>query len=200
MRFVLPLLLLLLTGGCGSSVPTLKPLATDAVVLAFGDSLTYGTGAPAGDSYPDVLQALIGRTVVRSGVPGEVTAESLQRLPEVLENTNPQLLLLCIGGNDFLRMNSERRVASNIREMIKLAQSKGTEVVLIGVPKFGLTLSPPELYSQIAEEFNIPYESQIMHKILVSPKLRSDDVHPNTEGYRVFAAAIEQLLKKAKAI
>ena len=194
------LLLLFLLAGCGPAVPKLGHLPSDAVILAFGDSLTYGTGAGEGESYPAVLQELVGRTVVRSGVPGEITAESLSRLPEVLEQTNPKLMVLCIGGNDFMRVMSLSAAQDNIRAMIRLAKEKGVEVVLVGVPKFGITLSPPEFYQQIAEEFRIPYEGEVMHKILLSPDLKADEVHPNAKGYRLFAESVAALLKKAKAV
>ena len=194
------LLLLLLLVACGPSVPKLNPLPMDAVILAFGDSLTYGTGASAEESYPMVLQTLLGRTVVRSGVPGEVTAESLARLPEVLDEQNPKLMILCIGGNDFLRQLGEQQAAENIRAMIKLAKGKGVDVVLVGVPKFGLMLSPPDFYGQIAKEFQLPYEDGIMHKILLNRELKSDEIHPNAQGYQLFAEAIAALLKKAGVV
>ncbi len=194
------LLLLLLLVACGPSVPKLNPLPMDAVILAFGDSLTYGTGASAEESYPMVLQTLLGRTVVRSGVPGEVTAESLARLPEVLDEQNPKLMILCIGGNDFLRQLGEQQAAENIRAMIKLAKGKGVDVVLVGVPKFGLMLSPPDFYGQIAKEFQLPYEDEIMHKILLNRNLKSDEIHPNAQGYQLFAEAIAALLKKAGVV
>jgi lysophospholipase L1-like esterase len=194
------LLIFLFLAGCGPSVPKLAHLPPDAVILAFGDSLTYGTGAGEGESYPVVLQSLLGRTVIPSGVPGETTAESLLRLPEVLDENTPKLMILCIGGNDFLRRLSERQAADNIRTMIRLAKDKGAAVVLVGVPKFGLMVTPPDFYQQIAAEFQIPYEGELMHQILLSRDLKADEGHPNAKGYKLFAEAVAALLKQSGAL
>jgi len=86
-----------------SSGAKLPRLASDAVILAFGDSLTFGTGALPAESYPAVLQNLVRRWVGNAGVPGEVTAVGLSRLPPLLDNAKPALPILCHGGNDLLR-------------------------------------------------------------------------------------------------
>ncbi|MFM8333084.1 MAG: GDSL-type esterase/lipase family protein [Candidatus Methylumidiphilus sp.] len=196
-KYLLAIMLVLV--GCGGT-PKLSHLPPDAVVLAFGDSLTYGTGVAEADSYPAVLEGLIGRKVVRSGVPGEVTADSLARLPTVLDEANPKLMVLCIGGNDIMRRMSEQQAADNIRAMVRLAKSKGVDVVLVGVPQLGITMSAPAFYADIAKEFKLPYEIEVMRKIFLSKDLKSDEVHPNAQGYKLFAEAVAALLKKAGAV
>jgi acyl-CoA thioesterase I len=131
--------LVVVFAGC-SDRPKLERLPGDAVVLAFGDSLTFGTGAADEESYPAQLERLIGRRVVRAGVPGEVTAQALERLPAALDEHAPRLLLLCIGGNDFLWRLGNQQAERNVREMVKLAQSRGVAVVLIGTPEPGFTV------------------------------------------------------------
>jgi lysophospholipase L1-like esterase len=189
-----------LLAGCGERVPPLPRLDGNAVVLAFGDSLTYGTGASTPESYPAVLERLIGRKVVAAGVPGEVSATGLERLSEALEQTQPKLLILCHGGNDFLRKLPETQAAANVRAMVKLARDKGVEVVLVGVPKLGLTGSPAGFYAEIAQEFRIPYDGDVLKSVLTDNELKSDWVHPNAKGYAHIAGSLAGLLKRAKAI
>lgn len=191
--------LALVAAGCGKE-PRLQPLAPEAVVLAFGDSLTYGTGASEDESYPMQLARIIGRTVVRAGVPGEVTADGLARLPEALDEHQPRLLLLLHGGNDFLRRLPKAQAAENLRAMIRLARSRGAEVLLVGTPEPGFTVTPPEFYGQIAKEFGIPYEDAVIGSVLRTPSQKSDPIHPNAEGYRVIAERIAERMRKSGAL
>jgi lysophospholipase L1-like esterase len=191
--------LAILASGCGQQ-SKLPPLAPDAVLLAFGDSLTYGTGATEEESYPAQLAKLTGRRVVREGVPGEISATGLARLPAVLDEHRPRLLLLCHGGNDFLRRLPGAQAAENLRAMIRLAKARGIEVVLIGTPEFSFTVTPPAFYAEIAKEFRIPYEGDVLGKILRDGSLKADQIHPNAQGYRLMAERVHALLKKAGAV
>jgi acyl-CoA thioesterase-1 len=190
---------LLLIAGCVER-PKLEPLAPDAVVLAFGDSLTFGSGANEDESYPAQLETLIGRRVVRAGVPGEVTAQALVRLPAALDEHAPRLLLLCIGGNDFLRRLGNRQAEQNVREMVKLARSRGIAVLLIGTPEPGFTVSPPAFYAGIAKEYRLPYEEGVIGQVLKDKALKADPIHPNARGYRVIAERLAETLKASGAI
>ncbi|MSP98774.1 MAG: arylesterase [Betaproteobacteria bacterium] len=185
--------LAVLASGCVQH-PKLPPLATDAVVLAFGDSLTYGTGANEEESYP----AQLARGARR--VPGEVSAAGLARLPAALDEHRPRLLLLCHGGNDFLRRLPNEQAAENLRAMIRQAKNRSIDVLLIGTPEIGLTLTPPEFYAAIAKQFGIPYEGDVLTKILRNDDLKSDQVHPNVQGYRLMAKRVAELLRKSGAL
>ena len=198
-RFCAILLTALLLASCGKG-PQVPALGNNDVVLAFGDSLTFGTGASPEESYPAQLQSLIGRRVVNAGVPGEISGDGLRRLPDVLDEVQPKLLILCHGGNDFLRKLGDAEAAANLRAMIKLARDKGAGVVLIATPKPGLTLSPPDSYAEIAKEFAIPFDNDALRNVLRDNELKSDLVHPNAKGYAQIARIIAKLLTKAGAI
>ena len=185
--------------GCGKP-PSLPALAANATILAFGDSLTFGTGAAVNESYPAQLKTLISREVIAAGVPGETSADGLVRLPSALDEHQPKLLILCHGGNDFLQKLGDDKAAANVRAMVKLAKDRGIAVVLIATPKPGLSPTPPDFYQAIAKEFSIPIDDAVLKKVLTDNALKSDLVHPNARGYGVMAEAMAKLLKKSGAI
>ncbi len=186
--------------GCGASQPSLPPLTSDAVILAFGDSLTYGTGARPEQSYPAILEGLVHRQVINGGKPGELSGEGVQRLRGLMEREAPALLILCHGGNDLLRRRSPEQAERNLREMVAVAHEHAVPVVLLGVPEPGLFLSAAEFYGLIAEDLDVPYDGEVLAEILADRRLKSDRVHPNAEGYRVLAQAVAGLLDEAGAI
>lgn len=187
---------------CHKDLPKIPHLNEDAVILAYGDSLTFGLGAEGfGDAYPAVLQRLINRKVINAGVSGEVTAKGLQRLPGLLDEYKPSLLILCHGGNDLMRKLGEEEAASNIRAMIRIARERGIDVVLLGVPRLSITsMSAAGFYKDIAEEFNILYDNHILFDIVSNASLKSDYIHPNVKGYRMMAEAVAELLLRGGAI
>ena len=185
--------------GCGKP-PSLPVLAANATILAFGDSLTYGTGAAVNESYPAQLKSLISREVIAAGVPGETSADGLVRLPGALDEHQPKLLIVCHGGNDFLQKLGDEKTAANVRAMVKLAKDRGIAVVLIATPKPGLLPTPPDFYQAIAKEFSIPIDDAVLKNVLADNALKSDLVHPNARGYGVMAAAMAKLLKKSGAV
>ena len=192
---------LLLVSACEDKVPPIDHLPNDAVIVAFGDSLTYGTGAKEHEAYPAQLSNLIKREVINEGIPGELSAQGLMRLPDVLDEHQPELLILCHGGNDLLRKRNQKSIVSNITAMIKEAKKRGIQVVLIGVPEPALFfLEPADFYSTIASKENIPIEKKALPDIESDDALKSDTIHPNAAGYRKLAEAIARLLERAGAV
>ena len=186
--------------GCGERIPPLPNLAPGDVVLAFGDSLTYGTGALPGESYPEVLSTLIGREVIAAGEPGEQTAAGLERLDGVIDITKPIIMLLCLGGNDMLRKVDPSVIEANLRRMIENAGRRGVAVLLIGVPKPALFGGTADFYERIAEDLALPFEGEILNDILKDNMYKSDPIHPNARGYRVLAEALADLLRRSGAV
>jgi len=184
---------------CGRDAE-LPRLAEDAVIVAFGDSLTFGTGAEPDESYPAVLSLLTGRRVINAGVPGEVSGDGLKRLPRELEKHRPALIILCHGGNDFLRKMDTGQTAENVAAMIRLAQEHGAAVVLLGVPRPGLFLNAAEFYEDSADANGAVYLEDVVPDVLSETDLKSDAVHPNAAGYREIAERILAALRDAGSV
>lgn len=187
----------LLLAACGER--KLAPLPADAVVLAFGDSLTDGVGAGPAESYPRVLAELTGRTVIAAGVPGETTAEGLERLPEALAEHRPDLLILLEGGNDILR-NQTADTKANLAAMIEFAQARDIPVVLVAVPEKKLLSSAAPWYAELAAEYGLALEDELVGKLMRSAQYKADPVHFNAAGYRALAEGIRDLLEAEGAL
>lgn len=189
----------LLVAACADQ-QQLPRLPKDAVILAFGDSLTHGSGVQKAESYPAILAALSGRSVINAGISGEESTHGLKRLPALLETHRPHLLILCHGGNDILRKRDLNRMAANLREMISLAQADGIAVVMLGVPKPGLFLSSASVYRDVARATGVVFIEDLIPQVLSDQELKSDAVHPNGAGYRKIAERIHTVLRDRGAI
>ncbi len=198
-RWWLVLVGLLILVGC-TAAPQIDPLPPEGTILAFGDSITFGTGADPESSYPAVLQRLSGYRVVNAGIPGETSEGGLARLPELLQQEQPSLVILCLGGNDLLRRLDEKKAEENLRSMVSMMQKRGVSVVLIGVPKLGLGLDVPHWYRTIARDAQIPYEGKVLKSVLSDRTLKADPIHPNAAGYQHVADAVLAVLRKSGAI
>lgn len=190
---------MLVLAGC-STPPSLPMLAGDATILAFGDSLTHGTGATRAQAYPARLQALIGRRVVNAGVPGETTAQGRQRLPAALAEYQPDMVLLCLGGNDFLRKRDPAATRDNLAAMLETLQQRDIPVLLIAVPELTLLGGDHALYAELAERYEVPLLSGELNRILRDAELKSDRVHANAAGYAQLAKAVATRLREAGAL
>ena len=173
-----------------------SPLGSQDIVLAFGDSLTYGYGAPS-QSYPVQLQQEIQREIINGGVSGETSSQGLKRLPSLLQKYHPKLVILCHGGNDILRQQSKETLKENLLKMIQMSKNSGAQILLVAVPDFySLGLSSEGLYREVAKQEHVLYEGEVLTKIENDPALKSDRIHPNAKGYALMAEAFAKILKK----
>ena len=187
--------------GCGRKGPPAQALPPGATVLALGDSLTSGVGASADTTYPAALARLTGWKVVNGGVSGDTSAQALARLPGLLQTHNPALVIVSIGGNDFLRRQSTATTRVNIRQICADAQASGAQVLLVAVPELTMLaavgrLSDHAMYEEIASELKLALHSKGWSGVLAQERLRADQIHANAAGYEEFTQGLVQTLKQ----
>ncbi|MCE2659701.1 MAG: GDSL-type esterase/lipase family protein [Rubrivivax sp.] len=190
--------------GCGSRRALKgRPVPAGARVLALGDSLTFGTGATPETAYPAVLGELSGWEVINAGVPGDTSAQALARLPALLEQHKPALVLLSIGGNDLLRRQPEDTLRENIRRIVSLVQAAEGQVLLVAIPRPTIaarvtsSLDDHPLYGELSEALKVPLHRRGWSDVLQDAQRRSDDIHANAQGYRDFANGLMATLRAA---
>ena len=198
-RYVFALVAVLFLVACDRA-PTLPRLSSHDVILAFGDSLTHGTGASEETAYPAVLASLTGHTVINAGVPGDTTTTGLQRLPAVLAEYRPRLVLLCLGGNDMLHQQPAATTENNLRLLVQTIRASGAEVVLIGVPEPKLFGGAPDFYARVARDMKLPLEDDAFNDVLKDARLKSDPIHANAAGYHRIAERLDEFLREAGAL
>jgi lysophospholipase L1-like esterase len=186
---------------CNKPAPAFSKLPDNAVILAFGDSLTYGTGASAQHDYPSILAQMIGREVINEGVPGEISADGRKRLPALLDDYQPNMVILIHGGNDILQQIAVEQTLDNLKAMIAEARQRNIPVVMLGVPAFGIVfLHSAKVYEELAASEGVSSDLDTVPNILANNELKSDAVHPNDLGYRRLAENIATLLQKHGAL
>ena len=186
---------------CGRK-PKMAAVAAGAPVLALGDSITWGTGATPQANYPAVLAGITGWDVVNAGVPGDTSAAALARLPALLQQHSPQLVLVSIGGNDFLRRLPAAETRANIRSICRQAVAAGAQVVLVAIPDLSVlaaitqSLGDHPMYDELSGELKLPLHAGGWARVLSDPALRSDAIHANAKGYAEFARGLAETVRK----
>lgn len=189
-----------LLASCGRSTQSNHRIVKGSTVVALGDSLTYGYGASKNAAYPVVLQELTGWNVLNHGISGDTSADVFNRITETIA-VNPKMVLLGIGGNDFMRKVDENETRDNIIKTIQQLKNNNIQTVLIAEPHFtvGALLghfSDHPMYQEIAKQENIPLAADLWSDILSDKSLKSDQIHANDAGYRRFAKKLTQFLQK----
>jgi acyl-CoA thioesterase I len=193
----IPLALLLILCACsGERFDTIRNVGSAGeTIICFGDSLTEGIGAEPGEEYPTILSRLLGIRVLNAGHRGDTTARALQRVRTSVVDKNPRLVILLLGGNDFLRQVPTRETRQNLKEIVRRIQAHGAMVAIAGIKLGFFTDEYGPIFEETAAEFGAIYIPQVMKGIFNDTKLRSDQIHPNSAGYRLIAERIAEKIK-----
>ncbi len=171
------------------------------IILAFGDSLTFGSGVDREFSYPSQLQDELDRRgyayrVVNSGVSGDTTSGGVARLNTALA-LEPEIVILELGGNDGLRGVPVDVARDNLRTMIAAFKEIGSRVILAGMT-LPLNYGPDyirdfeSIYVDLAEEFDVVRIPFFLEGLIEEYEryMQSDGIHPTGEGYTIVVATV----------
>lgn len=201
MKKLVYLLLILILASCsqGEKYP---PIPKGSTVVILGDSLSYGTGANQGEDYPTSLAKTTGWNIINAGIPGDTSAGGLERLPELLEEHQPKLLIVELGGNDLLHQAPQSEIETNLKSILTLAKAQNVKTILVAIPEISAlkaavgNLSDHPLYEKLAKETATPLITDVFSDVLSERDLKADQIHPNAKGYVVVGKKMIEALKQ----
>ncbi|UCC94660.1 MAG: arylesterase [Candidatus Omnitrophota bacterium] len=187
--------LILISSGC--SAPIIKNLDNQgANVICFGDSIAQGAGIDKEHSYPYLLGKLIGRPVINAGAGGDTTISALERLERDVLAKDPSLVIIELGGNDFLRRVPKEVTFMNLEEIIGKIHAKGAAVVLCDISSKHVLGGYRRGFRRLAKKTGSILVPGLLVGILENPHLKFDHIHPNREGHAVIAQRIYKEIRK----
>jgi len=170
----------------------------EGVIIAFGDSLVEGYGVEKNENFVFLLSQKTGNIILNKGKSGDTTESALARIKEdVLEN-NPRLVILLLGGNDFLKREKKEKVFTNLEKIIDQIKESGGEVILVGIK--GNLFGNREIdrqFRDLSKKKKVFYVENVLEGIIGNPKLMFDAIHPNAKGHQKMAEKIYPVLEKA---
>ena len=176
---------------------------TGEKILVLGDSITAGYGLKQEQAYPYLLSQKINLPVINLGVSGDRTSDALARLSKDILLKKPWMVIIALGGNDFLKKVPKTVTEQNLTEIITQIQARKAITVILGMNLGLFTDEYQDLYQRVAEETGSYLIPQVLKGIIDNPKHRQQDlIHPNQIGQKILAdkitKSLEPLLKQAK--
>jgi len=148
-----------------------------------------------GEAWPALLEQSIGLPVENLGRAGDTTATGLARLDAVLDS-EARLVIVGLGGNDFLRKVSKAETEANLRRIVERLQEDGRVVVLLGMNLGLFTDEYSSLFRRVARATGAWLIPEVLDGVLDEAAHRQEDrIHPNAAGHRVMAERIAKGLK-----
>lgn len=193
LRFLLLVLFLLPAGASTVLAETVQPEPEAPVLLVLGDSLSAAYGIPLDQGWVGLLQARILEQglryrVVNAAISGDTVSGGLSRLPKLLEELAPALVVVELGANDGLRGFAPDAIRANLVRLVDLAQAEGARVVIAGVrlpPNYGpaYTEQFQRIYAAVAEETGAALVPRLLAGVAEIPALmQSDGLHPTADA------------------
>lgn len=163
-------------------------------IVAFGDSLIHGVGSTEGNDFISLLSQRVGQPIINLGINGNTTVDGLARIKKALDK-DPKIVILLLGGNDYLRKVPIETTFKNLELMVKAIQKQGSMVLLLGVRGGLLTDIFADKFEEFAETHKVAFVPNVLDGLIAKNKYMSDAVHPNDAGYKEIADKVEPVLR-----
>lgn len=158
-------------------------------IICFGDSITAGDNVKSDERYPSVLSTLLKRSVINAGVGGDTTQSALMRLERDVLTKDPLLVIVILGGNDFLHKRPLNETMENLRTIIRKIHENGAMVALGQLGPLTMFTYRDD-YQRLAEQEKAVLIKGVLKGIFGNPKLMHDTIHPNAEGHAQLAQKV----------
>lgn len=162
-------------------------------IVCFGNSLTCGYGSTDEQTYPYFLQQLTDIPVINKGINGNTSKDGLNRINDILTNKN-SLVIVEFGANDFFQQIPISETRKNIESIIDKLNQNNNIIVLVSTEDKQLN----KLYNMLkslAKEKKVLFINGILNEIWNDRNLFSDEIHPNSKGYKLVANKIYKNIK-----
>jgi acyl-CoA thioesterase I len=165
-------------------------------VIAFGDSLVEGVGSTSGNDFVSLLARSLQTPIINKGISGNTTAMAVERLEADVLTLNPKVVVVLLGGNDFLRRVPREETFKNLETIVDRIHETGAAVLLLGVRGGLLGDSYEKDFKRFAARKGIMYVPNVLDGLLGNKEYMSDQIHPNDKGYEMVAKKVEPALRK----
>ncbi|WP_290796330.1 arylesterase [Halomonas sp.] len=177
--------MLVLAAGAAAALADERP-----TLLVMGDSLSAAYGIETDEGWVSLLEArLDGKAqVINASISGETSAGGASRLPELLGQHAPDIVLLELGGNDGLRGLPPGQFEANLRRMIEASLQAEAEVLLLGIdipPNYGRAYRDAftGVFHRLADDFDLPLVPFLLEGVALDEALmQGDGIHPTAAG------------------
>ena len=169
---------------------------TSPVILVLGDSLSAEYGLARGTGWVHLLEQQLEKdkspwTVFNASISGETSSGGISRLPSLLTQKQPGIVMIELGANDALRGLPIAQTETNLRRMIQMSKKSGARVLLFGIQiptNYGqsYTTQFKKLYQQLANEEQIELLPFFLEGVASKPELfQADRLHPNVKAQSI---------------
>lgn len=179
--------------------------ANSASILVLGDSLSSAHQIPEERGWVALLATELKTThpnwqVLNHSISGETTAGGRQRLPQLLKEYQPKIVIIELGGNDGLRGLPILRISKNLESMIEMSKQAGSQILLIGMklpPNYSekYTQAFENMYSRLSKKFEIPLLPFLLDGVALNNTLmQADRIHPTADAQPIMLDSIRPML------